>query len=75
MNIENIEPTVKLFADGSSLFSVIHDNNTSAEVLNRDLQKMSKWAHKWKMSFNLKVSNRLRTLYSQGNKPNQSTQI
>ena len=30
---ENIESTVKLFADNTSLFSVIHDNNTSVEVL------------------------------------------
>ena len=34
---ENIESTVKLFADDISLFSVVHDNTTSAEVLNRDL--------------------------------------
>ena len=38
---ENIESTVKPFADDTSLFSVVHDNNTSAEVLNRDLQKIS----------------------------------
>ena len=53
---ENIESTVKLFADDTSLFSVVHNNNTSAEVLNRDLQKISEWAHKWKMSFNLDVN-------------------
>ena len=40
---ENIESTVKLFADDTSLFSVVHNNNTSAEVLNRDLQKISQW--------------------------------
>ena len=39
---ESIESAVKLFADDTSLFSVVHDNNTSAEVLNRDLQKISK---------------------------------
>ena len=38
---ENIESTVKLFADDTSLFSVVHNNNTSAEVLNRDLHKIS----------------------------------
>ena len=53
---ENIESTVKLFADDTSLFSVLHDNNTSTEILNRDLQKISEWAHKWKMSFNPDVS-------------------
>ena len=53
---DNIESTVKLFADDTSLFSVVCNNNTSAEVLNRDLQKISEWAHKWKMSFNPDVS-------------------
>ena len=33
----NIKSTVKLFADDTSLFSVVHDNNPSAELLNRDL--------------------------------------
>ena len=36
---ENIESTAKLFADDTALFSMVHDNNTSTEVLNRDLQK------------------------------------
>ena len=49
---EIIESTVKLFADDTALFSVVHNNSTLAEVLNRDLQKISEWAHKWKMSFN-----------------------
>ena len=52
---ENIESTVKLFADDACLFSVVH-NNISAEVLNRDLQKIFEWAHKWKISFNTDVS-------------------
>ena len=43
---DNIEPTIKPFADDTSLFSVVHDNNTLAEVLNRDLQKISEWMHK-----------------------------
>ena len=52
---ENIESTVKLFADDAFLLSVVH-NKTSAEVLNRDLQKISEWEHKWKMSFNPDIS-------------------
>ena len=43
---ENIESPVELFADDTSLFSVVHNNNTSAEVLNRDLRKISEWAHR-----------------------------
>ena len=53
---DNIESTVKLFVDDTSLFSVVHNNNTSAEVLNRDLKKISQWSDEWKMSFNPDVS-------------------
>ena len=43
--------TVK-FADDTSLFSVVHDINTSAKEVNNDLRKISNWAYRWKMSFN-----------------------
>ena len=42
----------KLFADNTSLFSVVRDINTSAAHLNNDLMKISNWAFQWKMSFN-----------------------
>ena len=42
----------KLFADDTSLFSVIHDSTTSALELNSDLAKVNRWAFQWKMSFN-----------------------
>ena len=48
----DIISTVKLFADNTSLFSVVHDPNTSANELNKDLQKTAEWAYQWKMSFN-----------------------
>ena len=37
---ENIESGIKLSADDASLFSVVHNSNISAEVLNRVLQKI-----------------------------------
>ena len=43
---------VKLFADDTSLFSVVHDVNTSSANSNNDLRKISDWAIQWKMSFN-----------------------
>ena len=43
---------VKLFPDDTSLFSIIHDAKLTAYELNKDLQKMTEWAHQWKMSFN-----------------------
>ena len=42
----------KLFADDTSLFSVIHDVNSSQIDLNEDLDKINNWAYQWKMSFN-----------------------
>ena len=49
---DDIVSTVKLFADDTSLFSVVHNSNITAKELNKDLQKISERAYKWKMSFN-----------------------
>ena len=38
---DNLSSNVKLFADDTSLFSVIHDINISAGELNEDLKKIS----------------------------------
>ena len=48
---DDLSSNPKLFAD-TSLFSVVHDKNTSAKELNNDLRKISNWAYQWKMSFN-----------------------
>ena len=47
---------VKLFADGTSLFSVIHDVNASSAILNNDLIKIQECAYNWKMSFNSDIN-------------------
>ena len=38
---ENLKSTVKLFADDTSIFHVVKDLNTSAEILNHDLTRIS----------------------------------
>ena len=38
---ENLNSTVKLFADETSIFYVVKDPNTSAEILNHDLTRVS----------------------------------
>ena len=48
---DNIVSTVKLFADGISK-SAVNDANISADELDKDLQKVSEWVYRWKMSFN-----------------------
>ena len=41
------------FADDTfSLFSVVHDTDTSANDLYHDLEKISEWSFQWKMKFN-----------------------
>ena len=53
---DNLTSNAKLFADDTSLFSVVHDVNTSAKELNDDLKKINDWAFQWKMSFNPDLS-------------------
>ena len=43
---------VKLFTDDTSIFYVGNDANISEQGLHKDLQKISEWACKWKISFN-----------------------
>ena len=50
--VDNLSSEAKLFADDTSLFSVVYDEKVAAEKLNKDLETISKWAHKWKMQFN-----------------------
>ena len=46
---EGVSTNVKLFADGTSLFPVIHDSETSANVLNKDLEMIHNWVFQWKI--------------------------
>ena len=49
---DGITSICKIFADDTSLFSKVLDINESANKLNTDLEKITKWAHQWKMQFN-----------------------
>ena len=49
---EGLSTNAKLFAYDTSLFSFIHDSQTSANVLNKDLEMIHNWAFQWKMNFN-----------------------
>ena len=49
---DDLSTNAKLFADDTSLFSVVRDINTLAAHLKNDLRKISNWAFQWKMSFN-----------------------
>ena len=43
--VDNISSKAKLFADDTSLFTVVHDVDIAADILNRDLDVISDWTH------------------------------
>ena len=49
---DGLSSNTKLFADDTSLFSVIHDSVITTSELNSDLARIKQWAFQWKMSFN-----------------------
>ena len=49
---EGLSTNAKFLADDTSLFSVIHDSQTSANDLKKDLEMAHNWAYQWKMNFN-----------------------
>ena len=53
---DNIVSTAKLFADDTSIISIVHNINRSARELNTDLANVNEWAYKWKMSFHPDVT-------------------
>ena len=50
---DGLSSNTKLFADDTSLFSVIHDSVSMTSELNSDLVRRKQWAFQWKMNFNL----------------------
>ena len=50
--LDGLSSNVKLFADDTSLFSVVHDIHSSASDLKKNLKTINEWAFQWKMSFN-----------------------
>ena len=46
---DGITSICKIFADDTSLFTKVLDINESANKLNTDFKKITKWAHHWKM--------------------------
>ena len=47
----NLKCNAKLFADDTSLFTVV-DSNAANNDMNHDLELISQWAYNWKTSFN-----------------------
>ena len=47
-----LKSSAKLFADGTSFFTIVKHKNGSVNTLNNDLLLISKWVYNWKMLFN-----------------------
>ena len=52
----DIDSEILIFADDTSLMASGNDQNETAQQLNRDLIKITKWAKQWKVTFNAKKS-------------------
>ena len=53
---QGLRCNTKLFADDTSLFSIITSPAISSSNLNEDLLKITQWPYQWKMSFNLDIT-------------------
>ena len=65
----NITSDIKLFADDTSLFSVVYNVNRTAAELNNDLERVRLWAWQWKMHFNAEKTEEI-IFSTKMNKPN-----
>ena len=50
--VKDIKSNIRLFADDTSLFLVVENPLSAAEILNSDLEKITKWAKDWLVTFN-----------------------
>ena len=54
--INDIESEIFLFADDTTLLASGDDPAETSAQINRDLNKISEWAKRWKVTFNAKKS-------------------
>ena len=66
--VTEIGSNIRLFADDTSLFIIVENPDTAAEVFNDDLHKISVWAINWLVKFNLS-KNEILVVTRKTNKP------
>ena len=49
---ENFKCSVKLVAEDTSIFMVVHDPNLAGSDINHELAQIASWAYNWRISFN-----------------------
>ena len=68
--VEDIGSYIKLFADDTSLYMIVEDPNSTADLMDADLRKIHSWAKQWLVKFNankteeLIISRKNQTSYS-----------
>ena len=56
--------SIKLFADDTTIYIIIKNANTAGELLNFNLEKVNRWSENWLVNFNpQKTESLLRPLY------------
>ena len=52
--VKDIQSTIRLFADDTSLYIIVDSPDNASNTLNQDLAKISSWADRWLVLFNSK---------------------
>ena len=64
--VDDVSSDAKLFADDTSLFTVVYNETVVADQLNRDLKVVTDWAYQWKMQFNPDINKQaVQAIFSQ----------
>ena len=72
--VENINSSIRLFADDTTLYITVDNPGQAAYQLNSDLDKIHQWANQWLVTFNPSKSETV--IFSRKrNKPNHPTVI
>lgn len=50
--VQDINSTIRLFADDTSLYIIVENPAIAAQILNSDIAKVYAWASKWLVTFN-----------------------
>ena len=50
--VDEIGTNIRLFADDTSLYMIVEDPNSAADLMNVDLSKIHTWAKQWLVNFN-----------------------
>ena len=66
---ENIESDILIFADDTSLLATGKNTKITAAIINRDLNRITEWAKKWKVNFNADKSEEI--IFSNVSLPNR----